>query len=1164
MIQIHKPSRIIPKMALAAQAQASNPKASVWVSANAGSGKTHVLTERVIRLLLDGTEPSRILCLTYTRAAAAVMQKRIFDQLSAWTCMNDKELAAALLKLEEKASNDKRLKAARKLFARALETPGGLKIQTIHAFCEALLHQFPLEANISGHFEMVDDIQQTALFAEAKRYLLETAYRQSDTKLSYAFDLILAMTGESGLEHLLKEAIQNRHRLEQYIKIVCQEPEQIFREIFELQTGETLETLTTHLKETALFPAEQLSLFTDHGGEAAACFVEKLQILEGKEESEAIRKLCFSAYFRDSNGKPRKPKPIFTKAVQEAVPDSIDHFLRKQKTVATLIEKLKAVELIQLNKAAYVIMETLLRQYAGLKRARRLLDFDDLIYHSLTLLKCKGASQWVQYKLDQGINHILVDEAQDTNPAQWEIVKILSDEFFSGFGQRETDRTIFAVGDEKQSIYSFQGAVPEDFARNGTYINQRISSADKLFQKVRLDFSFRSTNDVLSAVDNVFSTPENYSGLSAENEPTIHNAVRFNEAGSVNIWEMLIPEETEEPEDWRLPVDHLASPACRLAGQIAQTIHTWLKNAELLIDECQPIRAKDIIVLVRKRDQFVHALSRALKNHGIAVAGADRLHLTDHIAVRDLMALGRFVLQPQDDLSLAAVLKSPLFGIDEEQLFTLAANRQTTLWAALEEAAENHAASAVIAEELREYRAIADITPVFEFYSRILSQNGGRRKILARLGAEASDVLDAFLDYILVIQKIGLPGLQTFLEILATANPEIKRELDQNRDEIRIMTVHAAKGLEAAVVFLVDPGSCIWNSQHQPKLLPIRHNNNKILIWEPTVELESQQGREVIKILKKKAEQEYRRLLYVGMTRAKDRLIVCGYRGKRKTENTWLSLVSDALLPHAESMPPPAEGVTAWCYRTTVQDQLTLAWKMPPQTLSTLPPVPSFLKIKALPEPSLPEPFAPSDATLAMEAKQNINPDLLKKSPIFEENTPYGRPLTKAIERGNAIHRLLQHLPSIEPRKRHALAVHYLQRTLPSQTTEQHEEILENIFTFLEDTDFSPLFAQNSRAEVALMGLVEIGGKKRVVSGQIDRLAILDRHILLADFKTGRPPQNMDKIPAAYLLQLGFYVRLLELLYPQKEIHPILIYTQRPVLFALDRERLNILLAELR
>jgi len=1154
MTHTAKSTRVIPQKALNAQAQSSNPQASVWVSANAGSGKTHVLTERVIRLLLDGTEPARILCLTYTKAAAAVMQTRIFDRLASWARMNDEELAATLLQLEGKQADAKRRQAARRLFARALETPGGLKIQTIHAFCEALLHQFPLEANIAGHFDMIDDLQQTALLSDAKRHLLETAYHKTDTELGRAFDLVLTVTGESGLDRLLEETIANRQTLNCCLPKIRQKQKRIFHDIFQLQADETAETLTLCLKEAALFPADQLALFSAHGGENTARFVEKLQALKSEENSEEIRKLCFSAYFRETGGEPRKPGPIFIKALQTAAPDAVDYFLQKQKTVSDLVERLKAVELVRLNEAAYVLMGTLLGTYANLKQARGLLDFDDLIYRSLALLKRKGAGQWVQYKLDRGIDHILVDEAQDTSPAQWEIVRLLSDEFFSGLGQREVERTVFAVGDEKQSIYSFQGAAPEDFARNRNIIQRRAANANRLFRNVRLDFSFRSTNDVLSAVDAVFSIPENYDGLSAENEPTVHDAIRVNEPGAVDIWQMLTPEETDEPEDWRKPVDYLASPAIRLAGQIAETIDTWLKNGEILSGQGRPVRASDIMVLVRKRGQFVHALSRALKNRGVAVAGADRLRLTDHIAVRDLMALGRFTLLPQDDLSLAAVLKSPLFGMDEEKLFTVAANRQGSLWKALKESAQTCAISAAIVEELRQYRANADITPVFEFYSRILSQNGGRRKILARLGAEASDVLDAFLHYTLAIQKTGLPGLQAFLETLTAANPEIKRELDQNRDEVRIMTVHAAKGLEAAVVFLVDSGSRIWNSQHEPKLLPIHYGTGEMLIWQPMSELKTRHGQVIIETLKKQAEQEYRRLLYVGMTRAEDRLVICGYRGKQEVAGTWLSLVSAALLNHAENIAPPAEGVTAWRYCISTREQMALTWRAAPQVLPSLPPVPEFLKIRMQPEHNLSRTLVPSGALLSIETEPDIDFD---RSPVLEENAVYGHTAFSAIERGNAIHRLLQYLPDITLEKRHKLAINYLKHILPGWPSAQHQEILASVFKILEDERFLPLFSEKSKAEVALTGFVDINGENRAVSGQIDRLAVFDDYILLADFKTGNPPQSADKIPMAYLLQLALYVRLLKQLYPDRKIRPVLIYTREPVLFEPDREKLN-------
>ncbi|AQS42264.1 MAG: Double-strand break repair helicase AddA [Candidatus Tokpelaia hoelldobleri] len=1154
-----KSFRIIPQQALAAQAQSSDPLANVWVAANAGSGKTHVLTERVIRLLLAGTEPARILCLTYTRAAAAVMQRRIFDRLAQWTQLDDAALADVLQKLESKRASPAHVAAARTLFARALETPGGLKIQTIHAFCEALLHQFPLEANIAGHFDMMDDMQQTALLEEAKRHLLETVWRAPSTVLAEAFESVLEAVGEYGFTTLIQETITCRQKLKAALERFRHEGAALFYALFGLDGDETAERLLGELRAGALLDGHILENLGQHGGTNAAAFVAALEAVRNESEPEKIRAYCESAYF--TAGNPRKAAPIFTKAVQAKLPDGIEQFLQAQKKLAGLLEKLKLLEVVRLNTAAYRLMTALLDDYEALKRARGLLDFDDLIDRALAMLKRDGAGRWVQYKLDNGIDHILVDEAQDTSPAQWEIVRLLSDEFFAGAGQRDGARTIFAVGDEKQSIYSFQGAVPEDFAANGRFVKNRAGEAQQLFRNVRLDFSFRSTGDVLSAVDEVFSKEENRQGLSADNEPTVHSAVRVHEPGMVDIWEALALETVEEPEDWRLPVDHLASPAVRLAGQIAETISGWLGSGEVLAGARRPMRASDIMVLVRKRGQFVHALSRALKNRGVAVAGADRLRLGDHIAVRDLMALGQFVLQPRDDLSLASVLKSPLFALEENDLLALAPARSGTLFAALEKAAREDTRLGAVVDELRHYRALADITPVFEFYSRVLSQNGGRCKILARLGSEAGDVLDAFLDYTLAMQKTGLPGLQAFLETLRLVNPEIKRELDQNREEVRIMTVHAAKGLEGRVVFLVDDGSAIWNARHAQKLLPVPSRDGVVPVWYPKKELQTKAGDAVIENLKQRAAEEYRRLLYVGMTRAEDRLVVCGYRGRNKVEDSWLPVVSGALLDKAQPLAQMVDGVQAWRYCLPRQGEMPIVQETGTPPVPPLPPLPDYLRRKAVAEQGLPQPLSPSGASVLIEVAPALDPAHMRCSPVLETDGPVASSF--AIERGNLVHRLMQYLPALAVEERAARARTYLQHAAPHWSEEQRAEVLAGVFAVLGRPDLAPLFDTGSRAEAAVMGMVDMHGRRRPVSGQIARLAVLPDRVLIADFKTGRPPQSAADIPDAYLLQLALYQKLLGQIYPDHEIRTMLVYMQDATVFEPDRKKQQVLLEKL-
>lgn len=1155
-----KPSRVIPQQALDAQTQSSDPLANVWVAANAGSGKTHVLTERVIRLLLAGTEPARILCLTYTKAAAAVMQTRIFDRLAEWTQLDDAALADVLKKLEGKHASPAHVAAARTLFARALETPGGLKIQTIHAFCEALLHKFPLEANIAGHFDMMDDMQQTALFDEAKRHLLETVWREPFTSMAEAFKTVLETVGEFGFVKLIEEAIANRQKLKTALTRFHHEGAAMFYALFDMDSKDTVESVTESLRKSALLDGHILEALIRHGGSNAATFVATIEALRKESERGKIRACCESAYFT-AKKTARKADKIFIRDVQAALPDGIEHFEKAQEALEIGLEKLKQLEVVHLNVAAYPLMTALLDEYERLKRTRGLLDFDDLIYRTLAMLKRDGAGRWVQYKLDNGIDHILVDEAQDTSPAQWEIVRLLSDEFFAGAGQRDVLRTIFAVGDEKQSIYSFQGAVPEDFAANGCFVKTRAEEAQQLFRNVRLDFSFRSTGDVLSAVDEVFSTEKNYQGLSADNEPTVHSAVRVHEPGMVDIWEAAQPEIVEEPEDWRLPVDHLAAPAVRLAEQIAETIFGWLRSREVLAGTQRPMRASDIMVLVRKRGQFVDALSRALKNRGVAVAGADRLRLGDHIAVRDLMALGQFVLQPYDDLSLASVLKSPLFALEENDLLALAPERKGTLFAALEKAARDDMRFDAVVQELRQYRALADITPVFEFYSRVLSQNGGRRKILARLGSEAGDVLDAFLDYTLAMQKTGLPGLQAFLETLRLANPEIKRELDQNREEVRIMTVHAAKGLEGRVVFLVDDGSAIWNAGHAPKLLSVPFQNGVVPVWHPKKEFQTKAGDAVIEKLQQRAEEEYRRLLYVGMTRAEDRLIVCGYRGKNKVEDSWLPVVSRALLDKAQPLVQVVDGVQAWRYCLPRQGEMPLMQETDAPPAAPLPPLPDYLRRKAVAEYGLPQPLSPSGASVLIETAGALDSARMRRSPVLEAEALTDSSF--AIERGNLVHKLMQYLPTLAVEERVSRARTYLQHAAPHWSEEQRADALSGIFSVLERPDLAPLFGAGSRAEAAVMGMIDIHGRRRSVSGQIDRLAVLPGHILIADFKTGHPPQSAADIADAYLLQLALYQKLLEQIYPGHEIRTMLIYMQDATVFEPDRKKQQALLEKL-
>ncbi|WP_455477796.1 double-strand break repair helicase AddA [Bartonella sp. B10] len=1151
----------IPEAALDAQATATHPKTNVWVSANAGSGKTHVLSERVIRLLLNDTPPARILCLTYTNAAAAVMQSRIFRTLSSWNELDDTQLQKILSQLENKPANAQKLTHARQLFARALETPGGLKIQTIHAFCESLLHQFMLEANIVGHFELLDDINRKKLLLEARRQLLV----HNDTQP--ALKQLLKVISESTFNKFLYEATEKQHKLSNFLSsILSKGGEKQLRMLFNLEPDETGQLLLKKIQQTALLPPYILKHFQTYNNKNTDDMIAKFSQLAVVVDEKSIINIISNIYFT-TKGQPRNFLRLSSKKSDTIWPFIQQEIEDKQNKLSILLDKYQCVKAVQLNMVAFQLCDIYLKIYANLKKINGLLDFDDLIERTLQLLQRKGASQWVQYKLDRGLDHILLDEAQDTNPEQWQIIQLLAQEFFTGHSQRTNIRTLFAVGDEKQSIYSFQGAAPENFSANGRIIQKKAQQAKQKFEKVQLNYSFRSTADVLKSIDIVFETPENYKGLSAENEKTVHEAIRNNSPGDVIIWDTIFKEKSEFPDDWHLTVEHLDTPEVRLAEKIAETIADWLHKGEMLPAKGRLLRPSDIMILVRKRDQFVSALSRALKIRNIPVAGADRLQLTNHISIRDLMALACFVLQPQDDLSLACVLKSPLFSLTEDELYQLAAYRKGSLWQSLCVHSQSHASFKYAFEHLSNYRNLVDNIPVFEFYSHILNNDKGRQKILSRLGSEANDVLDAFMDYTLTVQKTGLPGLQAFLEILNTSKPEIKREFDQNHEEVRIMTVHAAKGLEAAIVFLVDSGSAIWHPQHAPHLLQVPPSNKTlhnqpVFIWHPNAEFDTKLSEKLISRLKERAEEEYKRLLYVGMTRAEDRLFICGYSNERTSSHTWLPLVKKALKPYAVSIQGPSEDIAAWRYCITPYAATLINQKETCTEMQIPPSLPNFFHHKVPSELALPQPLRPSVASLSIEPDNTPFSSIkqLKISPVLgEENTNRAF----SIEYGYFVHQLLQHLPNCPPNKRKDYARHYLNTKASHWHENQKENAIHHVWQILDNSYLKPLFSDLSRAEVSLMGIVKVRGKEQIVSGQIDRLYITKNSVIFADFKTGTMPEDETIIAQHYLLQMALYRKLLQTIHPNKDVQALLIYSKEAKFFKLTPEKLDTLIDEI-
>ncbi len=1116
------------------QIVASRPAVSAWVDASAGTGKTKVLADRVLRLLLAGTPPDRILALTFTRAAAAEMANRIFEALGRWSTMPGDALESTLAALREEPPDADTVARARALFLQVLDAPGGMKIQTIHAFCQSVLGRFPLEARINPHFSVMDERTEGETLRRARDAVIAEAGRDPDSPLARAFVTVAARGGESVFDSLMAALASGRDKVAVLAERAFPNVEEETHRHFDLGPGETEQTILAAASAAGAFDREGLERAAEALCRGLKTDAEAGRAIAAWLECPLPTPDAFADYaraFLTQKGGIRKNLP--TKTVAASAPDAVEAWQAEAERVRAVRERLLAVRTAAESAALARIGAALLASYRDEKARQGRLDYDDLIRGVQRLVEDEAAALWVLYKLDGGIDHVLIDEAQDTNPRQWAVVRALAADFFAGESAQDAPRTVFAVGDPKQSIYSFQGVEAEAFSAMREEFRARVGDSGGGWEGVELGHSFRSTGPVLRAVDAVFADADARRGLGER--PVAHAVGRAGQAGLVTLWPPARQSESEDADPWQPvaePFSHQTA-AYRLAEAIAETIGGWIASGERLESRGRAMTAGDIMVLVRHRSEFVDHLVRALKQRAVGVAGIDRLVLSTQLAVMDLLALADAALMIEDDLTVAAVLKGPLAGLDETALFDLAHGRgQTTLAAALARRRGDprcERARAVLDEVL----AMADFVPPYEFFSRILGPMGGRERIVARLGPDAEDPIDEFLALALDYEREHTPSLQGFVSWFRGARAEVKRDLEQSaRDEVRVLTVHGAKGLQAPVVILADRmrapterDPVLWSRTEPPILVWKRRQDARDAVSDALAAEESA-----------RAEEEYRRLLYVAMTRAEDRLYVAGYTGQKTVpEGCWYAMVERALQPIAESrettLAAPDEGVVVTGPGLVLED---------PQTE---PPDRAREAEGAAPAEEPLPPWAPQPAPAEPPAQPARSP-----SRLDEDGTPVRSPGGEPVfRRGRIVHDILRRVPAPPPDDLRAAVQAHLARPALALEPEEQREIVDEVLALLADPAVAGLFAPGSMAEVPVVG--RVGGQ--AYSGWIDRLSVEEDAVRLVEFKTDRdPPADPEGIRPQYLRQIAAYRALLAEIYPGRRIECTLVWTVGPAAMA--------------
>jgi ATP-dependent helicase/nuclease subunit A len=1058
---------------------ASDPNYSIWLSASAGTGKTKVLTDRVLRLLISGVEPRRILCLTFTNAAANEMKERIHSRISKWSVISDKELKLELEALSGSASHSAEVKKAKALLSNYLQKSESLNIYTIHSFCQKVLKQFPIEAQISPSFRIIDEINTQKIFALVKYSLI------TNSSLSPVVSKFLGEMHEIKLNELIEEILNHKIK---------------FKYLFDRFRGAA--DYQNYLRSTLkLVDGEnEISAILD-GKKQIARYIDKMSISEIKklllefvaassdEMVEQFNKL--KSFFLTADE--QKKKKLLTKALQSEYPGQLEYLLTIQEAIFETLNRIKTYKLFESSLNLYELAKGVISNYESYKNLQNFLDYDDLIYYTHQLFTKSEFKDWILYKLDGGIEHILVDEAQDTNLNQWKLILAMLSDFVAGESSNKANKSIFVVGDEKQSIYSFQGAEYEQFNKIKAEILQQLANSQKKYQVVNLGTSYRSSKLILDTVNQIFN---HIRGI----DPGLFEADNFelkchleNYGGRVEVWPLYKATKSEDvfwPTSYQEQTDDAQD---KLAQDIASYIKDMIDSKKILFSTQRPVAPEDFMILLRQRNELAHKIVKELKKLQLPVAGLDRIALFEDLSVQDLLSAAKFALLPEDELNLACLLKSPIINLNDQDLYQLLYKREQNLYSQIQQDSKY----LKVKEQLAEINKLARNLGLSDFFYVLVYGHNNLIHFLSRNGRESADPINELISLALKFEQEISGSLQEFVSWCSTCNIELARGTN-NDNVIKIMTIHGAKGLQAPIVIV-------------PETTELSKSTDRFL-WDdndcPFFGAKASQYCEFYdnlkQIEKNKQYKEYLRLLYVAATRAQEQLIFCGYSAYENINpNCWYNLVNAALEKTLKTI--IRKDVMVLINESSLKSPSIAHAKQ--QAIKPLPLINMTIKTSYKCE----------------DQQENIMP----YSPLA---------LDQSATYGEIIHKILEE--SLATKNIENLLDHHLFDLLP----EYYLKLVKpKLYKLINSDEFKRLIQGEIMIEVS------IGSQHEYRLSRIDLLSLHQDQATIIDYKTDKNvPEDINGVPEKYVAQLKSYKEAIQSIYPNKTIEAKILWIMAP------------------